>query len=104
MEYFRSKDVVIVAISGDRADKLKQKMCHYGLVMLSDIPKHSIAINYKAFTYYEQPVDNWTRKVKINQPITYLINPEGKIVWKFVGTREIRPPNKTLKDAVEKFL
>ncbi len=79
-------------------------MCQYKLVLLSDIPKHNIAISYNAFTYYEQPVDNWTRKVKINQPITYLINPDGKIVWKFVGTREIRPSNKTLKTAVEKYL
>jgi hypothetical protein len=73
-------------------------------VLISDLPKHDIAINYNAFTYYAQPVDNFTRRVKINQPITYLINQEGKIVWKFVGTREIRPPNHVLKEAVEKYL
>jgi peroxiredoxin len=79
-------------------------MCHYHLILLSDLPKHNTAINYKAFTYYEQLVDNFARKVKINQPITFLINPEGKIVWKYVGTREIRPPNRILNDAVEKYL
>ena len=104
MDYFREKNVAIVGVSGDRPKKLKERMCNYGLVLLSDLPKHEIAITYKTFTYYTQPVDNFTRKVKINQPITFLINSDGKIVWKFIGTREIRPPNQTLKDAVEKFL
>ena len=104
LEFFRKKDVIIVGVSGDRAVKLKERMCNYGLNLISDLPKHETAIIYKTFTYYAQPVDNFTRKVKINQPITFLINPEGKIVWKFIGTREIRPPNNTLKDAVEKYL
>lgn len=93
-----------MGVSGDRAVKLKEQMCKYGLVLVSDLPKHEIAITYKTFTYQSQAVDGFSRTVKINQPITYLINPEAKIVWKFVGTREIRPPNNILKNAVEKYL
>ena len=93
-----------MGVSADRAVKLKERMCGYGLKLLSDLPKHKVAITYKTFTYQDQFVDGFSRKVKINQPITYLINTEGKIVWKFIGTREIRPPNNTLKDAVEKYL
>lgn len=104
LDFFHSKDVVIVGVSGDRAVKLKEQMCKYGLVLVSDLPKHEIAITYKTFTYQSQAVDGFSRTVKINQPITYLINPEAKIVWKFVGTREIRPPNNILKNAVEKYL
>ncbi len=104
MEFFHSKDVIVVGVSGDRPVKLKERMCEYGLTILSDLPKHETAITYKTFTYQTQIVDSFTRRVKINQPITYLINSEGNIVWKFVGTREIRPPNKTLQDAVEKYL
>ena len=103
-EYFRTKDVPIIAISGDRAAKLAEKMCKYELTLVSDLPKHDIALTYKSFLYQEIFVDNFTRKVKLNSPITYLINPEGKIVWKYVGTREDRPSNETLHSVIESHL
>jgi hypothetical protein len=79
-------------------------MCKYGMILVSDLPKHSIALDYESFSYQEIMVDNFTRRVKLNTPITYLINPDGKILWKFVGTREIRPLNQKLHEVVEKYL
>ena len=43
-------------------------------------------------------------KMKILQPITYLLNSEAKIVWKFVGTKKIRPTNDEIFTAITNFL
>ncbi len=43
-------------------------------------------------------------KLKILQPITYLLNSEAKIVWKYVGTKKVRPTMEEIFTAITNFL
>ena len=37
-------------------------------------------------------------------PLTYLLNSEAEIVWKYIGTKKVRPSNEEIFTAITKFL
>jgi peroxiredoxin len=93
-----------VIIGPDYPDNL-QKMNKYGLVNVSD-PEREITKNYDALTVNPLPGDAMYNLKDLPIPITFLIkgNGDGKIVWKYVGTKEIRPENKDIFNAISRYL
>jgi peroxiredoxin len=80
-------------------------MSAYGFVNVSD-PGREITKNYNVLTVNPLPGDAMYKLNDLPIPITFLIkgNGDGKIVWKYVGTKEIRPENKVIFDAISRYL
>ena len=101
---FEQHDVTVVIIGPDYPDNLR-KMNAYGFVNVSD-PKREITKDYDVLTINPLPGDAMYKLNDLPIPITFLIkgNGDGKIVWKYVGTKEIRPENKVIFDAISRYL
>lgn len=101
---FEQHDVIVVIIAPD-ANNALQKMNTYGYVNVSD-PVRDITKNYDALTINPLSSDAMFNLKDLPIPITFLIkgNGDGKIVWKYVGTKEIRPENKDIFDAISRYL
>jgi hypothetical protein len=68
----------------------------YDMVFIADLKTKEIIRVYDA-----EKVDSTFKDL---HPITYLVNPEASIVWKFVGTKKIRPSDEEIFTAITKFL
>ena len=101
---FETHDVKVIIIGPDHPDNLR-KMNTYGFVNVSD-PEREITKNYNTLTVNPLPGDAMFKLTDLPIPITFLLkgNGDGKIVWKYVGTKEIRPENKDIFDAISRYL
>lgn len=103
MDEFEKRDVLLLAVAADAPKKLKG-MCNYGLSLISDLPKRKIMTAFKTKTINKILVDKIFGKQILAVPVTFLINSDGAIVWKYIGSRTERPPNQVLLDAIDKHL
>ena len=74
------------------------------MVFIADLDTKKIIRSYDAEKVDISGKENKHLKQKDLHPLTYLLNSEAKIVWKFIGTKEIRPPNDEIFTAITKFL
>ncbi|KKK42075.1 hypothetical protein LCGC14_0882990 [marine sediment metagenome] len=72
----------------------KQK---YEFTVISDA-KAELSKQYKAFG---KPVDFDMIKVELAIPTTYLINPDGKVVWRYLGNKTDRPSIEAILEAID---
>jgi peroxiredoxin len=92
--------VIIVNISPDTPEYAR-KMNQYEFVNISD-PNREIIKLYDALTVKPLESDALFKLKDLPIPITFLIsgNGEGKVVWKYIGTKEIRPTPDEIIQAV----
>jgi len=76
----------------------------YEMVYIADLDTKEIIRAYGAEKLDSTKKPEKNLKVKDCRPITYLLNSESTILWKFVGTKEKRPPNRKIFAAIKKFL
>ena len=78
-------------------------MNKYGFVNIADFPGRKISKAYQTFKLGIS-IEAIIGKTKLSSPISFLVNQDGKIVWKYIGTRTDRPPNDVILKAIEEFL
>ncbi len=76
--------------------KLTEKS-EYDFTVIAD-EKAEIAKQYKAFG---KSIDYDMIKFELAIPTTYLINPDGKIVWRYLGNKTDRPSVKAILEAID---
>lgn len=79
--------------------KLAEKQ-NYDFTLIAD-ERAEIAKQYKA---YGKPVDFDLIKIEIAIPTTYLVNTEGKIIWRYLGNKTERPTIEELLGAIDSKL
>lgn len=95
------RNVLIVGVAIDNPGKLKifRDENQFEMEIIPD-PKGTLAKQYNAYSTGSAK-DNLHLKFKLAVPSTYLINQQGKITWRYVGTREDRPSIELLFQAIE---
>ena len=83
----------------DRAMPLKKlaEKQNYDFTVIAD-EKAEIAKQFKA---YGKPIDFDMIKIELAIPTTYLVNAEGKIVWRYLGNKTDRPSIEAILDAID---
>ena len=101
---FDEKNVSILAIARDPPKKLKnfKHSNKFSMPIIADM-KGNIVKNYKVYTTGNM-VDHAFLKFKLAIPTTYLIDTNGIITWRYVGTREDRPDISQIFQAIEENL
>ena len=98
-------DVKLVAIASDTPRELKKMSKKYDMgVFIADLDTKEIIRAYDADKVDKSEKENKHLKKKDLHPLAYLLNSEAKIVWRFIGTKEVRPPNRKIFAAIKKFL
>ncbi len=97
-------EVKLVAIASDTPRELKKMSKNFDMVYIADLKTMEIIRAYDAEKVDSSEKENKNIKKKDLHPLTYLLNSEAKIVWKFMGTKESRPPNRKIFAAIKKFL
>jgi len=97
-------DVKLVAIASDTPRELKKMSKKYEMVYIADLYTKEIIRAYDAEKVDKSEKENKHLKKKDLHPLAYLLNSEAKIVWRFIGTKEVRPPNRKIFSAIKKFL
>jgi len=98
-------DVKLVAIAPDTPRELKKMSEKYDMsVFIADLDTKEIIRAYDAEKIDSSEKGNKHLKKKDLHPLAYLLNSEAKIVWRFIETKEVRPPNKKIFAAIKKFL
>lgn len=99
---FEKKGVILIAISTDRIRPLKmlaEKENYKFLV----IPDEDAKIS-KEYNVFGKPIDYDMIKTELAIPTTYLIDSNGKIVWRYVGTKTDRPSIEAIMEAIDNKL
>lgn len=93
---------MLISIVTDRARSLKRLYDKekYGFTMIAD----SQAEISKQFKAYGKPVDFDIIKSELAIPITYLINNDGVILWRYLGNKTDRPPIQEIIKAMDSLL
>jgi peroxiredoxin len=101
---FDEKNVSVLAIARDPPKKLKHfKHSHnFSMPIIGDMAEN-IVKSYKVYTTGNM-VDHAFLKFKLAIPTTYLIDTNGIIKWRYVGTREDRPDISQIFQAIEENL
>ena len=102
-DFFKEKGIIHIAIANDKPSSMK-RMTKYKMSVIADYPKRKIVSDYNTLSLKTSKVDKVIRKVKISRPIQFLINSEGQIVWKYVGSKKDRPSNEELINAINKYI
>jgi peroxiredoxin len=99
IEEFKKRNVKLLIILTDKTMPLKKltEKENYGFTVISD-EKAEIAKQFKAFG---KSVDYDMIKFELAIPTTYLINPEGKIVWRYLGNKTDRPSIEAILSAID---
>ena len=97
---FTQKNILIISIAPDSKKNL-QKLA-FPMILISDLPQGLISKQYNAFKLTESKKSG--KKFKDVEPFSYLVNPQGKIVWSYPGTKEKRPSNRKIFAAIDKYL
>ncbi len=58
----------------------------------------------KDYNVFGKPIDYDTIKIELAIPSTYLIDRNGKIVWRYIGTKTDRPKIQEILDAIDTYL
>jgi peroxiredoxin len=90
-----------VALAPDKSDKLKEVALEdmYEFPIIPDI-KGKIAKSYKVYDYRSI----FILGTKMAIPSTFILDKNGKIVYKFVGTKYIRASFEMIISAIDKNL
>lgn len=104
IEKFQERNIHIIAIARDNAKKLRlfKEENQFKMPIFPDITA-DVVKNYRVFTTGTF-ADHKHFKFRLAIPTTYLINKQGIIVWRFVGTREERPSLDLMLRAIEENL
>ncbi len=99
---FENRNVKLITIATDRAKPLKKlaEKENYKFTVIAD-PEAKISNAYKVFG---KPIDYEMIKIELAIPSTFLINPKGEIVWRYIGTKTDRPKMETIIGAIEEKL
>ena len=76
--------------------KLAEKK-NYDFTVISDA-KAELSKQYKAFG---KPVDFDKIKFELAIPTTYLVNPDGKVAWRYLGNKTDRPSIEAILEAID---
>ena len=96
LEKFNELGIKLVAIASDTPLELKKMSKKYDMVFIADLDTKKIIRAYDAVK-----VDATFKDL---HPLTYLLNSEAEIVWKYIGTKKVRPSNEEIFTAITKFL
>ncbi|MBD3350044.1 MAG: hypothetical protein GF364_00980 [Candidatus Lokiarchaeota archaeon] len=94
---------MLIGISADREKELRN-MCKYCLMIVSDFPKRKIIKKYDVLVIHRVTLNKMPVKQILAIPVTLMVNSDGIIVWKYVGSKTDRPPNKLIFDAIRNNL
>nr|QEE18026.1 hypothetical protein DSAG12_03864 [Candidatus Prometheoarchaeum syntrophicum] len=97
-------DVKLVAIASDTTRELKKMSEKYAMVYIADLNTKEIIRAYDAEKIDSTKKPEKNLKIKDVLPLSYLLNNRAEIVWRFVGTKEKRPPNRKIFAAIKKYL
>ena len=99
---FEKKSIKLIAISTDRAKALKKlaEKEEYKFIVVSD-DDAKISMEYDV---YGKPIDYDMIKIELAIPTTYLIDSDGIIVWRYVGTKTDRPSIEEILEAIDNKL
>ena len=75
-------------------------MAQYPMIFIADVPNGNISREYNCFKLSSFEKKGEILKYKDVDPYSYLIDSTGIIQWIFKGTKEIRPSNELLKEAI----
>jgi len=97
-------DVLIVNIA-PHTPEYARKMNQYEFVNICD-PDRIITRDYDALTVKPLESDALYNIKDLPIPITFLISGkgEGKIVWKYIGTKEVRPTPDEIIQAIYRYI
>jgi len=96
------RDVKFVSIATDRTRPLKRLADkeNYKFSIVAD-EQAKISKDYNVFGI---PIDYDTIKSELAIPSTYLIDRDGKIVWRYIGTKTDRPKIQEILEAIDTHL
>ncbi len=96
------RDVKFVSIGTDRERPLKRLADkeNYKFSIIAD-EQAKISKDYNVFG---KPIDFDTIKIELAIPSTYLIDRNGKIVWRYIGTKTDRPKIQDILNAIDTYL
>ena len=96
------RDVKFVSIATDRVRPLKRLTDkeNYKFSIVAD-EQAKISKDYNVFGI---PIDFDTIKSELAIPSTYLIDRDGKIVWRYIGTKTDRPEIQDILKAIDTHL
>ena len=93
------RNVKFLSIGTDRVRPLKKLADkeNYKFSIISD-DQAKISKDYNVFG---RPIDYDTIKSELAIPSTYLIDRNGKIVWRYIGTKTDRPKIQDILNAID---
>jgi len=96
------RNVKFLSIGTDRVRPLKKLADkeNYKFPIISD-DQAKISKDYNVFG---RPIDYDTIKSELAIPSTYLIDRNGKIVWRYIGTKTDRPKIQDILNAIDTYL
>ncbi|MBY9020359.1 MAG: TlpA family protein disulfide reductase [Candidatus Lokiarchaeota archaeon] len=96
------RDVKFVSIATDKTRPLKRLADkeNYKFSIIAD-EQAKISNDYNVFG---KPIDYDTIKAELAIPSTYLIDRNGNIVWRYIGTKTDRPKIQEILDAIDTYL
>jgi peroxiredoxin len=99
---FEKRSVKLITIATDRERPLKKLAMNesYKFSVIAD----SDAKLSNEYNVFGRPVDFEMIGNELAIPSTYLINPKGEIVWRYIGTKTDRPTIDAIISAIEKKL
>lgn len=97
---FEKRDIIVIAISTDRVGPLKKlaEKEDYKFRVISDAD----AKISKEYNVFGKPIDYDMIKFELAIPSSYLIDSNGKIVWRYVGNKTDRPLIEAIIEAIDK--
>lgn len=90
----------LVAIASDTPRELKKMSKKYDMVFIADLKTKEIIRAYDAEKVDSSKKARKNLKMKDLHPLTYLLNSKAEIVWKYIGTKEVRPSNEEIFTAI----
>ena len=74
------------------------------MVFIADLKTNETIHAYGAEKVDTSLKENDHLKHKDLHPLTYLLNDRAEIVWKYIGTKKVRPSDEEIFTAITKFL
>jgi len=96
------RNVKFVSIGTDKARPIK-KLADKEEYKFSIIADEQAKIS-KDYNVFGKPIDFKMLKFELAIPSTYLIDPNGKIVWRYIGTKTDRPKIEDILNAIDTHL
>jgi peroxiredoxin len=93
------RKVKFMSIGTDKARPLK-KLAEKNNYGFSIIPDTDAKIS-KEYHNFGKPIDYDMLKFELAIPSTYLINLDGEIVWRYIGTKTDRPEIDAILNAID---